>query len=570
MITRLRPTFTFDQERIDALRAIAPEAFADGRINWEVLHDALGDHLEDEGRDAEHFGLFWPGKREARRVAALPSTGTLRPVSGEGVNENSTRNIFIEGDNLEALKLLQKSYAGRVRMIYIDPPYNTGSDFIYSDSFTQPLEEYLRATGQADEIGRVLVTNTQADGRYHSNWLNMMYPRLRLARHLLRSDGVIFVSIDDNEVHNLRGLMNEVFGEENFVAQIVLKNKAGAGAKPRGFIPVHEFVLCYARSRESIDGISLPMTEEQTKLYNKRDEHFALRGPYGTWALATTSMGDRPNLRFPILHDGEEIWPEKQWLWSRERVEEAQQKNELVFNRKSDGLWSVRFKRYLKDETGEENPSTPTTFWDGPYTHEGTRDMDALFTERIFTFPKPIALLRKMLSLRFLPSSAVADDIVLDFFAGSCTTAHAVVNLNHEDGGNRRFIMVQFPEPTPSDSLARRGGFDTIAEIGKERIRRVIQRIRDEDAGKLTTGRDAPEDLGFRVFKLDRSNYRAWHDFDGSDVAELQTLFDRFESPLVEGWEIENVLTEVMLMEGFPLDSMTEIVPNLIWWHIGC
>ena len=224
---RLRPTFTFDAERLEQLKAIAPEAFADGSINWETLHAALGDHLEDEGSDAEHFGLFWPGKRAARRRASEPSIGTLIPMPGEGVNEDTTRNIFIEADNLDALKLLQKAYAGRVKVIYIDPPYNTGNDFVYHDDFREAQDKYLRRTGQISEQGQFLTTNTKADGRYHSSWLSMMYPRLRLARNLLSDEGVIFASIDDNEVQSLRTLMSEIFGEENFITQITIRNCSG-------------------------------------------------------------------------------------------------------------------------------------------------------------------------------------------------------------------------------------------------------------------------------------------------------------------------------------------------------
>lgn len=235
-ITKLRPTFTFDQERLDALRAIVPEAFADGKVNWEVLQEALGERLEEEGQDAEHFGLFWPGKREARRLASMPSAGALKQVKGEGVNEETTRHIFIEGDNLEVLKLLQKAYAGRVKMIYIDPPYNTGNDFVYRDDFSQPLDEYLRVTGQTDDAGRVQVANTQTGGRYHSNWLNMMYPRLRLARNLLVDEGMIFVSIDDNELNHLRCIMNEVFGEENFIANIAWEKRYTRSNNAKWFI----------------------------------------------------------------------------------------------------------------------------------------------------------------------------------------------------------------------------------------------------------------------------------------------------------------------------------------------
>jgi adenine-specific DNA-methyltransferase len=345
-ITKLRPTFTFDQERLDALKAIAPEAFADGKINWETLKEALGEHLEDEEQETEHFGLTWPGKRAARRLASQPSAGTLRSAPGEGLDEETTHHVFIEGDNLEVLKLLQKSYAGRVKMIYIDPPYNTGNDFVYKDDYRQPLEEYLRATGQADEAGRVLTTNTKSGGRFHSNWLNVMYPRLRLARNLLSSDGIIFVSIDDTEVHNLRMLMNEMFGEENFISEIVWKNKYGPGAQTKGVASLHEYILCY--SKGTIESIESMLSEEETKQYKLRDEKFAVRGGYTTQPLATRSKDDRPNLVYPIEYKGKTIWPNKQWIWARERMEQALKNNEVVISEKS-GEFSVRFKQYLRD-----------------------------------------------------------------------------------------------------------------------------------------------------------------------------------------------------------------------------
>jgi adenine-specific DNA-methyltransferase len=242
-IQKLRPSFTFTQDRLKELESIIPEAFADERINWDVLKEALGTYLEEEGSDAEHFGLFWPGKRDARRLATVPSKGTLKPAPGEGVDEDATGNIFIEGDNLEVLKLLQKSYAGHIKMIYIDPPYNTGNDFVYKDEFWDPLEDYLKKTGQADEEGKILTTNTKADGRFHSNWLSMMYPRLRLARTLLREDGAIFVSIDDTEMPHLKLLMNEIFGEENFVATLVWQRSKKGDAKL--IANIHEYILIF-------------------------------------------------------------------------------------------------------------------------------------------------------------------------------------------------------------------------------------------------------------------------------------------------------------------------------------
>ena len=333
------------ESRQQELLRLFPEIRTEGgKIDFDQLRLALGETL-DVGR--ERYGMNWPGKADCFKAIQTPSMGTLRPCPEESVNWDTTENLIIEGDNLEVLKLLQKSYLGKVKMIYIDPPYNTGNDFIYPDNYAESLETYLEYTGQVDSEGRKFGTNTDADGRFHSRWMSMIYPRLYLALNLLRDDGVVFISIDDGELQNLLHICDELFGPENFVATIVLKNKAGAGAKPKGFIPVHEYVVCYARRRETISGISLPMSAEQKKMYHKRDEHFDKRGPYGTWALATTSMGERPNLRFPIRYNGEDIWPEKQWLWSKERVAEALENNELVFNRKSDGKWSVRFKRYL-------------------------------------------------------------------------------------------------------------------------------------------------------------------------------------------------------------------------------
>lgn len=562
-LPKLRPTFTFDQERLDALKAIAPEAFADGKIQWEALRAALGDRVEEEGDDAgpaEHFGLVWPGKRAARRLTSTPSAGTLRPAPGEGVNEETTRHLFIEGDNLEVLKLLQKSYAGRVKMIYIDPPYNTGNDFIYSDNFTQPLEEYLRATGQADEMGRVLVTNTQAGGRYHSNWLNMMYPRLRLARNLLRDDGVIFVSIDDHEVHNLRSVMNEVFGEENFVDCVVWQKKVSPSNDAKWFSSDHDYVVIYAVGKEDWRPFRLERNERQLGYYQNPDDD-----PRGPWNSATYTCNksrlQRPNLYYAIVNPNtsEEIWPRETavWAYSRDRHMKHVEENRIWW-----GVDGTAKTPRLKTFLSEARKVVPRSVW--PYsevghTQEATQDFLALFPQGGFDSPKPVRLIERILSLSTHPEE---EEIVLDFFAGSCTTAHAILKLNRTDGGNRHFITVQVPEPTAPDSQARQGGFATIAEIGKERIRRVIKRMQAEEAGKLPLERETPEDLGFRVFKLDRSHYRAWKDFEGGDVAELQTLFDRFVSPLVEGWKPEDMLVEVMLMEGFPLDSTTETLPE--------
>ena len=314
-IEKLRPTFIFTEDRIRELQAIVPEAFADGKVNWDTLREALGNYLEED--EQEHFGLAWPGKREARRLSAVPSKGTLAPQLGQGINEVDTHNLFIEGDNLEVLKLLKKGYAGRVKIIYLDPPYNTGNDFVYPDDYSEPLEAYLKQTGQADDTGKSLTTNKKASGRFHSKWLNMMYPRLILARNFLCNDGLIFISIDDNEISNLKVLLNEIFGEENFIAELVWKKSYGGGAKVKQVVGLHEYILCYAKNKDAVGEIELPPDPEARKYYKGDDEKYNIRGPYRTQPLWTNSMDPRPNLRYPIMWEGNEIWPEKQWQWQK-------------------------------------------------------------------------------------------------------------------------------------------------------------------------------------------------------------------------------------------------------------
>ena len=557
-ISKLRPSFTFTEDRLKELQAVVPEAFADGRINWDTLREALGEALEDEAQ--EHFGLFWPGKREARRLAAMPSKGTLIPQPGTGVDEDNTHNLFIEGDNLEVLKLLQKSYAGRVKMIYIDPPYNTGNDFVYPDDYSEPLESYLQRTGQIDESGKMLTTNSRASGRFHSNWLNMIYPRLVLSRQLLRDDGLIFVSIDDNEVHNLRQIMNEIFWEGNFVAQLVWQKKTGAGARSKGYIILHEYVLCYAKYIDPDWDITAPMSDKTKSMYNKRDEYYDVLGPYATWPLDTTSMDERPNLRFSISHDGAEIWPKKQWLWSKSRVEKAQKENKLIFNYdKKSKTWNIRFKGYLNDESGEERDGKPTSLLVGTYTQDGTKDFEEMFARDIFPFPKPVEFVKNLLSVD-VKSKAEENEIILDFFCGSGTTAQAVLEKNRVSEKIRRFIMVQLPEPTPTNSPARQSGFGTIAEISKERIRRVINKMNPENKGMMKLSPN--EDLGFKSFKLTPSNFSDWESFTENDISQLELRFGQAETPLVEGWQSENLLAEILLLQGFPLDSKVRSLPE--------
>jgi adenine-specific DNA-methyltransferase len=479
------------------------------------------------------------------------------PCREESVNFDETQHIFIEGDNLEVLKLLYKPYFGRVKMIYIDPPYNTGNDFIYPDDYADPLATYLQLTGQQDAEGNLLTSNPETSGRYHSAWLSMMYPRLFLARQLLKEDGLIFVSIDDNESHNLRLLMNEVFGEENFLAQITWRKVYGGGAKVKHVVIQHEYVLCYARSKESIGELELPPSADARKRYTEKDEKYPVRGPYFTQPLATTSMDFRPNLRFPIIWQGEEIWPEKQWQWSKERVEQALDSNELVFNKQGD-KWSVRYKQYLRDENGEERGSKLYSVLVGPYTQEGTAEIRDFFGDgKVFPFPKPSSLIEHLISCTWGDEGA----IILDFFAGSCSAAQAVLHFNHTQGSNCRFIMIQLPEPISLDLPAREASYETIADVGKERIRRAIAQMHQGENGQLSLDLHPDEDLGFKVFKLAPSNLRAWRGVEEDAPDAYARQMELFHDPLVDGWTVENVIYEVALKEGYGLNCHVEPVP---------
>lgn len=555
-IEKLRPSFSFDEDRLKELKKITPEAFADGKINWEVLKEALGEHLEDDSGEVEHFGLFWPGKKEARRIASIPSKGTLIPVYGEGLKSdgtpdsdgvNDSHNIFIEGENFEVLKILQKSYAGRVKMIYIDPPYNTGNDFIYDDNFTEPLEEYLRKTGQIDSEGKSLTTNKKADGRFHSKWLNMMYPRLRLARSLLREDGFIYISIDDNEVNNLKFLMDEIFGEENFVEAIIWKKKYGGGAKTKYFVSLHEYILCYSNAKFLIDNIEKPYNEGNRKYYKFRDDKYDERGPFRLQPLATNSNDPRPNLRYPIIYNNLEIWPEKQWQWSKERTLKAIENDEIVFTPKGESF-SVNFKQYLIDDEGKERKAKPFSIIDNVFTQHGTNEIKELFGDgQVFPFPKPSVLLKQLMEI-----SLENNDIIMDFFAGSGTTAHALMNYNSEYRRNNKFILIQLPETIDEDQVAFKYGYKKITEITKSRIRKVID---------IHKRKNENFDIGFRSFTLKKSILLSDDNFQATDIVEYQLELDKSVNRLANLDRVDDLIYEIILIEGFPLDSKIVIDP---------
>lgn len=529
----------FADENIQKLRSLFPDAFIECKVDFEKLQQLLGNYTDASN---ERYNFSWNGKAKALRLAQTPSMGTLRPCKEESKDWDTTQNLYIEGDNLEVLKLLQKSYHSKAKMIYIDPPYNTGGDFIYPDTFIDSIDNYKKITNQVNSQGQNYSNNTETNGRYHTDWLNMMYPRLRLARNLLTDDGVIFVSIDDNEQKNLKSICDEVFGHENYIETIVWKNKYGAGAKTVGFISVHEYILCYSKS--PITNITSELGEEEQQKYSKKDEKFAVRGGYMTQPLMTNSLGDRPNLMYPITYNGTTIHPKKQWVWSKDRLEDAIKKNNVEFNQQPDGSYSVRSKQYLYDDNGVIRRGKPISIMNGPFTQDGTKEMRSLFDGKsIFDFTKPSKLIQYLISLQ------INDNIdkkyyILDFFSGSATTAHAVMKLNAEDNGNRKYIMVQLPEPADKKDEASKAGYKNICQIGKERIRRageVIKEAKGVEAQNL--------DIGFKVLKLDSSNIRKWQ----PDYDNLELSLTDYINNYVEGRTEFDIVYEIMLKYGLDL-----------------
>jgi len=531
-------------ENLEALKTIFPEVFAEDGVDFEVLRQLLGDTVA-EGE--EKYGLTWHGKKKARQIALMPSLGTLRPCPEESVDWDTTQNLFIEGDNLEVLKLLQKSYANKVKMIYIDPPYNTGKEFIYPDKFQDNLDTYLKYIGLKNEEGSAISSEVKMEknalnsGRFHTNWLNMMYPRLRLAKNLLRSGGLVTISIDDNEQANLRKICDEIFGEENFVDQIVWKKRYGGGAKEKHLITLHEYVVVYAKDKDSLEDIFVPLEKSAIKRYYKqKDGNFEQRGPYRTHPLeATKSMGERKNLVFPIPGPNcEEIWPKRQWLWSKERVEKALASGEIEFLKGRNDEWSVHSKQYLYDEDGNIRKSKFFSIVDDVFSQHGTNEIIDLFGEaQIFSFPKPTGLLEKLIDI-----ACPEGGLIVDLFAGSGSFGHASFSFNVRGGKATNFIAVQLPEIIDDGSVAFNKGYKTIAEIGKERIRRAAAKIKEENP-------NYKGDLGFKVFKLDSSNIRAWNP-DRNDLE--QSIIDHMEH-LVTGRSEEDVLYELLLKRGVAL-----------------
>ena len=543
-------------DKIAELLRLFPEIRTEGgKLDFDRLKLALGETV-DIGK--ERYGMNWPGKAECFKTIQAPSLGTLRPCPEESVNFDTTENLIIEGDNLEVLKLLQKSYLGKVKMIYIDPPYNTGNDFIYPDNFSESLQTYLEYTGQVDDAGTKFGTNTETDGRFHSKWMNMIYPRLYLARNLLREDGVIFISIDDGEVDNLRKLCNEVLGEENFLACVLWHKKYAPANDTVDFSSSHDFILVYAKAKPLANSgkgqallSKLPRTDEQNKVYKNPDSD-----PRGLWRpdnyTCNKSAEERPNLYYAIIHPqtGEEIWPSKTRVWGYGKELHLQHAKENCIWWGLDGLNKVpSYKRFLTEVGG----IIADTWWDWKevgHNDQAKKEFLELIPEltRSFETPKPVRLIRRMLEL----ATTVSDgDIVLDFFAGSGTTAHSVLELNQTDGGNRKFILVQLPEllSKPENNVK------TIADICKERVRRVFKKLSDDEAGKLNMDGGTKPDRGFRVFKLAESNFTTWDAQVAHEPKALQNQLDFHVDHIREARTADDILYELLLKSGFPLTT---------------
>ena len=510
-------------------------------VDFDLLRQELSPSLV-EGIQ-ERYTLNWPGKNEAILAANAPIAKTLRPCEEESVDFDTTKNIFIEGDNLDVLKLLQETYLGKIKMIYIDPPYNTGNDFIYEDDFAEDVEEFLIKSNQKDTEGNRLFSNNDSNGRFHSDWLSLMYSRLKLAKNILREDGLLFISIDDNEMATLKRVCDEVFGERNFIGTVIWKNKYGAGAKTKGFIEVHEYILCYSRS--DLNYIESVLGPEQIAKYEKLvDKNFPVRGGYITQPLMTTSLDDRDNLQYTIEYNGETISPRKQWVWSKERLLRAIENDEVVFKKKKNGEYSVRAKVYLKDENGRIRKGKPLSILNGPFNQEGTQEINGLFGKPIFSFPKPSKLIKYFFGFT-VNENEDTGGIYMDFFSGSSSSANAVMELNAEDGGCRKFIMIQLPEPCDEKSEAFKAGFKTIAEIGKERIRLAGKKIKSKDPITTTN-----LDTGFRVFKVDSSNMKeVFYTPDEVKQGNLELFADHIK----EDRQPEDLLFQVFLDWGLDL-----------------
>ena len=546
-------------DNISKLKELFPEAFTEGKVDFDALKEVLGDYID--GRE-ERYSFTWNGKSKARMLAQTPSAGTLRPCKEESVDWDNTQNLFIEGDNLEVLKLLQKSYHKKVKMIYIDPPYNTGKDFVYKDNFKDNIKNYKEITGQVDGEGRNLSNNPETSGRYHTDWLNMMYPRLKLARNLLKDDGVIFISIDDNEFANIRKIADEIFGEENFIASIVWQG--GRKNDSRRFSVVHDYILVYVKNENYLSAREVKWRERKEGLDQVYEKHKALLKKHGSnYDEASKELkewfndlgendpskehshyskmdeggvyyGDNissPNYRENLIFEYKGYKPPKNgWRYNQEAMARLDREGLLIFPSSKESR--IQYKRYLH----HTETWAPSTFLYKD-RRAASKSLSALMGGEFFDFPKDISVLA-----RLIDTFTGESDLVLDFFAGSSAFAHACIELNVRRSKANRFVMVQLPEITDEKSEAFKAGYKTISDISKERIRRAACQIKDENP-------DYQGDLGFKVFKLDSTNIKPWElDFDLTE----QDLEDQI-SNIKHGRKEEDVLYEVLLKYGLDL-----------------
>ena len=540
-------------ENVATLKALFPSIITDGKVDFDVLRQLLGDAVE-EGQ--ERYGLNWKGKARARAFALTPSLGTLRPAKEDSKDWETTKNIVIEGDNLEVLKLLRKSYAGKVKLIYIDPPYNTGKDFVYPDNYTESLANYEALTGQRGEDGARLVSNKETSGRFHTDWLNMMYPRLMLAKELLRDDGLITVSLNDSELPNLLQIMEQIFGPSNFIANIIWQKKQSPQNDAVNVSDMHDFIVCFARNakanREDKGGwnrIKFKRSAEQEERYENRDDD--PRGPWTSSDLTCNkTSAERPNLYYPVIRpsDNRELWPSTTRVWGYEK---SVMEKLIAEDRISWGTGADSRPRLKVFRSEVDDGVVPSTWWTREFAgdnQEAKRELRALFAEaEAFGTPKPVALIKRILEMS---SQVNGSDVVLDFFAGSGTTGHAVMAQNAADGGSRRFVLVQLPEPldpekseqkTAADFCDKLGKPRNIAELTKERLRRAGAKVQAEHP-------EAKLDTGFRAYKLATSNLKPWQ--PGDDLAA--DLLNAASNILPDRSE-DDLLVELLLKTGINL-----------------
>lgn len=544
-------------ENFKKLAALFPNAVTETiNENGEVVRAIDKDVLMQEisctvvdGKE-ERYQFTWPDKKKSVLLANAPINKTLRPCREESVDFDTTENLYIEGDNLEVLKLLQETYLGKVKMIYIDPPYNTGNDFVYEDDFAQSTDEYLANSGQFDEDGNRMVQNTESNGRFHTDWLNMIYPRLKLAKDLLDEDGIIFVSIDEHESHNMRKICDEIFGAENFISQIVWEKRYTRSNNAKRFTTLTEPIICYVKSITSVTDIKEKRSDKADSIYSNPDND-----PRGAWTSVSyvnpATKEQRPNLVYPILNPitgGVVEHPTNAWKYEKSTYDKHVQENRLYWGKAGENTYP-RLKKFLSEMDGG---MVPVDLWrqeDTGTTDQGSKELESLLGRKIFDFPKPQSLVKRIISL-ILNGDDGKNNIILDFFSGSATTAHAVMQLNAEDGGHRKFIMVQLPEVTDKKSEAYKAGYKNICEIGKERIRRAGKKIKEDNP---LTAQNL--DIGFRVLKCDTTNMK---DVYYNPVDYKFSMLSAFEDNIKEDRTPEDLLFQVMLDLGVLLSSKIE------------